>query len=701
MYFLYTIILLTLLFPKNLDLSQFNISKGMPENFKHKSIDSNTNTRDEILFTYDFEDGEDFTDVNGNGQWDFGEPYIDENGNFSYDSGGGWLEFGNWVAEDAQFYSPSHSYNSPHAFNTNGSINSPKIQLPEIIDDGTESLRFRYMILNNQFDADGNEDGFLEDFYNVWLRDLDAESFWTSTPFSPFSDGNAYWCADPQVGGYGNNTNDFLDTPSLLIGENAEFQAKIQYSIEDFADASWDGTCADGWDVANVRISADGGETWELLVDENNPYDFDCGFGFVQHDFDYNTGGPLNHLAGGWGGQSPGWFNFNANLSEYSGQEIIIRFAFGADFAQSYADDNTLTGLQVDDIIIVDDEGITYIDDLDGSDDSGSMISYGDQWIFLYWDWKGTDPFFGNPRPGSNGEWELFDGSAFFGPDISGNLSAYQNHEIQIQINTFYDGDMNGGAGTGLFIDDFQIYKDVEIPLVGQTLTEEQLNTEFEICYGNDDYNVGDTFKLSDYDGSSNSSGNHYVTLLNIDASWCPPCFDNLVDIANVAEYYANERGVLIAEGLFDFNTFGGTNDPNQTTCQAWGDEMANYTDNVPFVFDDSNYTAFGWWQTEYSIPSFIIIDHTSEIRYSGNNLTYWSTINSMDLLLEECGDLCNNFIQGDLNQDDIVNIIDIILVIDYILDDTYNESADLNDDGTNNILDILILVDIIIANEN
>ena len=72
-----------------------------------------------------------------------------------------------------------------------------------------------------------------------------------------------------------------------------------------------------------------------------------------------------------------------------------------------------------------------------------------------------------------------------------------------------------------------------------------------------------------------------------------------------------------------------------------------------------------------------------------------------MDLLLDECGDLCNNFIQGDLNQDDIVNIIDIILVIDYILNDIYNQSADLNDDGTNNILDILLLVDIIIANEN
>ena len=161
MYLLYTFILLTLVLPKNLDLSQFTISKELPENFKLNLKDENVNTRDEeILFTYDFEDGEEFTDENGNGQWDFGEPYIDENGNFSYDAGGGWVEWGNWIAEDSQFYSPAHSYNSPHGFNTTNSIMSPKIQLPTITDDESESLRFRYMILNNQFDADGNGDGF-------------------------------------------------------------------------------------------------------------------------------------------------------------------------------------------------------------------------------------------------------------------------------------------------------------------------------------------------------------------------------------------------------------------------------------------------------------------------------------------------------------------------------------------------------------
>ena len=43
--------------------------------------------------------------------------------------------------------------------------------------------------------------------------------------------------------------------------------AQIRFEIEDEAgaDGAIAGSCTDGWDSANVRISADGGETWELL----------------------------------------------------------------------------------------------------------------------------------------------------------------------------------------------------------------------------------------------------------------------------------------------------------------------------------------------------------------------------------------------------------------------------------------------------
>ena len=84
------------------------------------------------------------------------------------------------------------------------------------------------------------------------------------------------------------------------------------------------------------------------------------------------------------------------------------------------------------------------------------------------------------------------------------------------------------------------------------------------------------------------------------------------------------------------------------------------------------------------------------QIRYSGNNLTYWSTYSWINLLLDECGDLCNNelIVEGDINSDSLVNILDIMILIDFILDDIYDEQADFNNDGVNNIIDILFLVD-------
>ena len=55
-------------------------------------------------------------------------------------------------------------------------------------------------------------------------------------------------------------------------------------------------------------------------------------------------------------------------------------------------------------------------------------------------------------------------------------------------------------------------------------------------------------------------------------------------------------------------------------------------------------------------------------------------------------------FIAGDLNQDEILNILDIIILVNIILEgDNYQLQADLNEDGLVNILDIISLVNIIL----
>ena len=54
--------------------------------------------------------------------------------------------------------------------------------------------------------------------------------------------------------------------------------------------------------------------------------------------------------------------------------------------------------------------------------------------------------------------------------------------------------------------------------------------------------------------------------------------------------------------------------------------------------------------------------------------------------------------LQGDVNDDGTVNILDIVLIANLILSDDYQESADLNGDGNLNILDIVQLVNIILG---
>ena len=60
-----------------------------------------------------------------------------------------------------------------------------------------------------------------------------------------------------------------------------------------------------------------------------------------------------------------------------------------------------------------------------------------------------------------------------------------------------------------------------------------------------------------------------------------------------------------------------------------------------------------------------------------------------------------SRFMKGDINQDNIINVQDIILAINFILElfipsDEEFTLCDLNDDGLINILDIVLIVDII-----
>ena len=54
--------------------------------------------------------------------------------------------------------------------------------------------------------------------------------------------------------------------------------------------------------------------------------------------------------------------------------------------------------------------------------------------------------------------------------------------------------------------------------------------------------------------------------------------------------------------------------------------------------------------------------------------------------------------ILGDINQDSILNVQDIVLMINIILVNDYNVIADVNEDGYVNVLDVVVMINILVG---
>ena len=84
--------------------------------------------------------------------------------------------------------------------------------------------------------------------------------------------------------------------------------------------------------------------------------------------------------------------------------------------------------------------------------------------------------------------------------------------------------------------------------------------------------------------------------------------------------------------------------------------------------------------QTGINITSFGL-DENNEILFCGNGNIYKITSD-----------------QGDLNQDQQINILDIVLLVNLVLENSYNEIGDINNDNILNILDVIQLINVILG---
>ena len=97
--------------------------------------------------------------------------------------------------------------------------------------------------------------------------------------------------------------------------------------------------------------------------------------------------------------------------------------------------------------------------------------------------------------------------------------------------------------------------------------------------------------------------------------------------------------------------------------------------------------------------PRDFIIDQEGIFRYTNNEI---DTELMLYVLNELVGDSCSGWNIGDVNNDNLINVLDIVAIINFILDinqpdDCSSFVSDLNNDQLINVLDIIQLVNIIL----
>ena len=97
--------------------------------------------------------------------------------------------------------------------------------------------------------------------------------------------------------------------------------------------------------------------------------------------------------------------------------------------------------------------------------------------------------------------------------------------------------------------------------------------------------------------------------------------------------------------------------------------------------------------------PRDFIVDQEGVLQYANNEI---DTELMLYILNELVGSACSDWNIGDVNNDNMINVLDIVSMVNFILDinqpDECSEYvSDFNDDGLINILDVIQLVNIIL----
>ena len=198
---------------------------------------------------------------------------------------------------------------------------------------------------------------------------------------------------------------------------------------------------------------------------------------------------------------------------------------------------------------------------------------------------------------------------------------------------------------------------------IGDTVTYSHQNESHNVCYG--DYPF-DNFKLSHFNGK--------ISVFGLSTSWWPT--ECTFSLEALIDSLGNDDRIKVFESL---------DDPGQPySCTQWGDLGQ---EGIPIIIEpNEQYQLHGWFSIEDYFGIIVILDHNMVYRYYGNS-TY-QAINTIEEILSE-----SDWIIGDINFDESVDILDVIFMVNNVLDSNYTFHLDLNQDHFLNIQDIILLI--------
>ena len=200
-------------------------------------------------------------------------------------------------------------------------------------------------------------------------------------------------------------------------------------------------------------------------------------------------------------------------------------------------------------------------------------------------------------------------------------------------------------------------------------------------------------YSLEDYNTTSPTYGNNvwepeyldYITMHYFATQGWADWTATFGQLSNFQEELRNDDGyeniVIIAVGQTNISSF------NNNFC-------AN--SDLPLVMDLYPSLPIREQFSPYGEPHYLVI-----LDYDGNYIGHIDTFNlgnnEKNYIRSVLEQHYQQSVLGDVNEDTLVNIQDIILVINLVLDGEFNLVADINSDNIVNILDIIQLVNIIL----